>query len=85
MAKLHMRLSVEIEVTEEQLREIYYGAEFGDKKPNREPNDIDVASLPFPLGKITPCDWDYGGYIPGNWLESDAVDAGIVKLEEVGM
>ena len=83
MAKLHIRLSVEIEVTEEQLRHICYN--LGDKRPGYEPDDVNVNQLPgeIDLSKAIHCDWDEGGYIPGSWLEYDAVDAKIVSLEEV--
>lgn len=83
MAKLHARLSVEIDVTEEQLRYIYYT--LGNKKHNYEPNDVDINILPcdIDLNSATVCDWDYGGYVPGSWLEYDAVEAKIATLEEV--
>lgn len=83
MAKLHARLSVEIDVTEEQLRYIYYT--LGNKKPNYEPHDVDINMLPdsIDLNNATVSDWDYGGYIPSSWLEYDAVEAKIVTLEEV--
>lgn len=85
MAKIHARLSVEIEVTEEQLRQIYY--KIGKRNPGFDADDIDVNKLPdgIDLKNAKACDWDEGGYIPGSWLEFDAVEAGIVKAEEVGI
>ena len=84
MPKLHARASIEIEVTEEELRDIYY--RLGEKKPNYEPHDIDLNELEIDFeDRFTLCDWDEEGYIPGSWLEYDAVEAGIVPLEEVGV
>lgn len=86
MAKLHMRLSVEIDVTDEELQEIV-------DRQNREwksLTDTEYAELPrsvqvkIETKKFEPCDWDDGGYIPDNWLTYDAVDSGLYEGDENG-
>ena len=74
MAKLHMRLSVEIDVTDEELQEIV-------DRQNREwksLTDTEYEELPryvqdrIENRQFDLCDWDGGGYIPDSWLEADA-------------
>lgn len=86
MAKLHMRLSVEIDVTDKELQEIV-------DRQNREwksLTDTEYAELPrsvqvkIETKKFEPCDWDDGGYIPDSWLTYDAVDSGLYEADENG-
>lgn len=86
MAKLHMRLSVEIDVTDKELQEIV-------DRQNREwksLTDTEYAELPrsvqvkIETKKFEPCDWDDGGYIPDSWLTYDAVDSGLYEVDENG-
>lgn len=68
MAKVHARLSIEIDLTDEEFRKIVESAK--DKSGNicdtEIPNWVTLNN-----SKITQCDWDDGGYIPGPWLEED--------------
>ena len=87
MAKLHMRLSVEIDVTDEELQEIVDRqlAEFG------RGCDVEYAELPrsvqvkIETKQFEPCDWDDGGYIPENWFEYDMADSGLYEVSERGI
>ena len=86
MAKLHMRLSVEIDVTDEELQNIV------DEQLTMFGRDCDVEYAELPRSvqvkietkKFEPCDWDDGGYIPDNWLTYDAVDSGLYEADENG-
>lgn len=84
MAKLHIRLSVEVDVTNEQMEEVIKLAK--QDVPYNMVGDLDVSALPFDIdiSKAIPCDWDNGGYMPSNWLEYDAVDCGVLSREDVG-
>lgn len=85
MAKLHIRLSVEVEVTDDQLIEIVEKAqhEYG----------LSETDFPFLPKEVQVklqinnqlCDWDDGGYIPGEWLTYDAVDSGLYEADENGV
>lgn len=88
MPKLHMRLSVELEVTEEQLVNIVGNA--------RNPMyttlyDVEYAELPheiramIDIKRFEPCDWDEGGYIPESWLRYDAEESGLYEVSEHGV
>ena len=81
--KLHARLSVEFEITREQLAKIIDLASTGLSSLC----DIDVIEINDILqGKVAiPCDWDEGGYIPGNWLTFDAVESGMYEVDENGV
>lgn len=67
MPKIHARLSIEIEVTEDEFKKIV--------EESREDRDNDGCDdIPIPenlIERAKPCDWDDGGYIPGEWLEED--------------
>ena len=82
MARLHMRLSMELEVTKEQLAEIVQIA----KRGGTFCGDVDISEIAglIDLDKAVPCDWDDMGYLPSNWIEYDALEAGVLSVEEVG-
>ena len=86
MAKLHMRLSVEIDVTDEELQEIV-------DRQNREwksLTDTEYEELPryvqdrIENRQFDLCDWDGGGYIPDSWLEADAEGSKLYEVDERG-
>ena len=87
MAKLHMRLSVEIDVTNEELQGIV------DEQLTMFGRgcDVEYAELPrsvqvkIETKQFEPCDWDEGGYIPENWLEYDMADSGLYEVSERGI
>lgn len=60
MPKIHARMSVEIEVTENEFKKIV-----------EESDNDDVCLEDWMIVRAKPCDWDSGGYIPGPWLEED--------------
>ena len=72
MKKLHMRLSVELEVTDEQFAEVVQIA-----NESGWCDDVEYGMIPRSIqamieaGRYTTCDWDDGGYIPGPWIEED--------------
>ena len=81
MQKLHMRLSVEIDVTDKEFREIVERQlnEFG------QVTDVEYGDLPrsvqtkIEIKDFEPCDWDDGGYLPRTWLIYDAVESGLYE------
>ena len=87
MAKLHMRCSVEIEVTDKELQEIV------DEQLTMFGRgcDVEYADLPrsvqvkIETKQFEPCDWDDGGYIPENWLEYDMEGSGLYEVSERGI
>ena len=88
MPKLHMRLSVELEVTEEQLINIVENA----RNPMYKAlDDVEYAELPheiqamIDIKRFEPCDWDEGGYIPDEWLRYDAEESGLYEVSEHGV
>lgn len=84
MPKLHMRLSVELEVTDNELQKIV------DEQLTMFGRgcDVEYAELPrsvqvkLETKQFEPCDWDEGGYIPDNWLEYDMADSGLYEVSE---
>lgn len=68
MKKLHMRLSIELEVTDKQFAEITEISKGYDVEYGMIPRSIQAQ---IEAGKFTPCDWDNGGYIPGDWIAWD--------------
>lgn len=71
MAKIHVRLSVEIDVTDEQMEKLVGMSQHGENFC-----DVDVIHVSefIDMAKNKVCDWDFGGYIPGSWLEYDYED-----------
>ena len=67
MAKIWLRLSVEIEVTDEQMEKLVEMSREDDRF-----YDVDVCDIEdfIDVTKSNPSDWDSDGYIPGDWLES---------------
>lgn len=60
MKKIHARLSVEIEVTDEEFDELL------------EEYDGDDMEIPEDwIDRAKPSNWDDGGYIPGDWFQAD--------------
>ena len=66
MPKIHLRLSVELDVTDEQMQKLadiyndYYDIELRQ-----------LENIGADISKAVPCDWDDGGYYPGPWFETD--------------
>lgn len=68
MPKIHARMSVEIDVTEAEFKEIVAKA----KDKDGEICDTEIPYWVVLCGdRVSQCDWDDGGYIPGPWLEDD--------------
>ena len=93
MAKLHMRLSVELDITNEQLVDIVSVSQcrWGDKSTVL---DVDFRQLPDAIKvailrdrKFVPVidGWDDVGYIPDSWLTYDAVESGLYEANEDGL
>lgn len=81
MAKLHMRMSVEIEVTDEELRKIM---DYAKRDVYHDLEDIscnEISDLGIDLMKNMKYadDWDDGGYVPETWLANDLDAAGITS------
>ena len=78
MKKVHMRLSVQIEVTDEEFEYLRYK----NKECGADCCDIEYDELPSGMrdtiaaGKFTASDWEDKGYIPGEWFQADWVIAG---------
>lgn len=63
MKKIHARLSVEIEVSDEEFDKIVEEA----KIPCGY-TDVPLDMFPELIDRAKPCDWDEQGYIPNDWL-----------------
>ena len=75
MKQIHMRLSIVVDVTDEQFKEIA-----GDlvEDENGRCCDVNYEEIPEEVrvkienGEYQLSDWDDGGYIPADWIEFDA-------------
>lgn len=85
MQKLHIRLSVEVEIPDELFKKIVDEA----ITPNWGVCDTDVSYLKdfidFSTAKPVLEGWDDGGYIPSSWLMYDAVESGMYEGDENGL
>lgn len=84
MQKLHVRLSVEVKVSDKLFKRIidkHNTAQFGvcdvDVEEIKDEIDWDSAKPVFE-------GWDNGGYIPSSWLTYDAVESGMYEADENG-
>ena len=81
MQKIHVRLSVEVEVPDKTFKKIVDDA----LMPNGSLSDTEVSWLKdfvdFDTAKPVLEGWDDGGYIPGNWLEFDAIESGLYEIK----
>ena len=90
MPKLHMSVSVELEVTENQFRKIIERS-LSCSEGRKYLCDMDYEMLPrdvkamIDIKKFDVCDWDEGGYIPDSWLAYDAEDSGLYEVDERGV
>ena len=86
MPKLHMRLSVELDVTEEQFTKIVEDARYHNSVCDVEfPQLPPIVQSDIEIMKFSPCDWDEGGYIPSSWLEYDMEESGLYECDENGV
>lgn len=86
MQKIHVRLSVEVEVPDKTFKKIVDDAIWG----SGDVLDTEVSWLKdfVDFSNAKPCldgGWDEGGYIPGNWLAYDAVESGFYDVSELGI
>jgi len=85
MQKIHVRLSVELKVPDKTFKKIVDEATM----PNGCVLDTEVSWLKdfvdFDTAKPVFEGWDDGGYIPGNWLEFDAVESGLYESYGEGL
>lgn len=90
MPKLHMRVSVELDITENQFRKII-DRSLSCSEGRKHLCDVDYEMLPrdvkamIDIKKFDVCDWDEGGYIPDSWLGYDAEDSGLYEVDERGV
>ena len=88
MPKLHIRLSVEVDVTNEEFRQI---AEEAIMPFGGGAYDVDYPTLPInvrnrlAIKDFKLCDWDEGGYIPDSWMEYDMEESGMYECDEHGV
>lgn len=87
MAKLHMRCSIELDVPDDLFRAIVDRANDDDHGCD----DVEYFMLPRSVQTMVEtkqfevCDWDDGGYIPGNWIDADAEESGLYEVDERGV
>lgn len=84
MARIHARVTLEIEVPDEELRRIVEENDNGVGYVNDYDLTPEDAERFLKAGKVDP-DWDDPGYIPSNWLMFDAVDSGLYSGDENGL
>ena len=78
MPMIHARLSVEIEVTEKEFKKVVE-----ESREDRDDDGCDDIPIPeYLIVRAKPCDWDDGGYIPGDWLEEDIYCMGGMSNED---
>lgn len=84
MARLHARVTLEIEISDEELHRIV--KENINERGYVHDYDLTVEDVErfLKTGKIDP-DWGDLGYIPDNWLMFDAVDSGLYDGDEDGL
>ena len=76
MPKLHARVSVEIDVSDKKFAEII------ERSHGLKREVVIGDNLGIDWNNARPCDWDDGGYIPPEWLEYDAEEAGYEIKED---
>lgn len=85
MQKIHVRLSVELEIPDKTFKKIVDDAIM----PNGIVLDTEVSWLKdfvdFSTAKPVLKGWDDGGYIPSSWLMYDAVESGLYDGDENGL
>ena len=84
MAKIHARVTVELEISDDELRQIVEQS----VNPDGIVCDYDLSEEDvekFLKGGCVAHGWDDPGYIPDNWLMFDAVDSGMYDGDEDGL
>lgn len=85
MKKLHVRLSVELEVPDKVFKQIVDEATLSSGTVL----DTEVSYLKdfvdFETAKPVLEGWDDGGYVPSSWLMYDAVESGLYEADEFGI
>ena len=81
-----MRCSIEIDVPEKQFKEIIDRQlqEWGQITETEYDELPLLVQQMIRIKNFETCDWDEGGYVPQEWLEYDAVDSGLYKVDERG-
>lgn len=84
MAKLHARVTIEIDVSAEELQKIV--GQSVDSRGILGDYDLSEEDVKRFLanGRVAE-GWDDPGYIPDNWLMFDAVDSGLYDGDECGI
>lgn len=83
MAKLHARVTIEIDVSNEELRKIVEQCANDGILYDYDLSEEDVKRF-IAEGRVAE-GWDDPGYIPDNWLMFDAVDSGLYDGDEDGI
>ena len=90
MAKLHMRVSVEMDVPDNLFMKVVERSLSGSDGRNIL-CDVEYYMLPAEIKAMVDtksfetCDWDDGGYIPETWIGYDAEDSGLYEVSEHGV
>ena len=90
MPKLHMRVSVEMDVPDNLFMKVV------ERSLSRSDGrnilcDVEYEMLPAEIKAMVDtksfetCDWDEGGYIPDTWIGYDAEDSGLYEVDERGV
>ena len=84
MATLHARVTVQLEVPDEELHRLV--KECTNERGVVEDYDLlDKDAIKFLKDGTIDLEWGDEGYIPGDWLRSDAVVSGLYDDDENGL
>ena len=86
MAKIHARVTLELEIPDDEFIKIVEAHKFKHSDGSDDLNDVDLdfetltAERFSKDGKVNYT-WDDVGYIPGSWLMFDAFDSGLYDTD----
>ena len=84
MATIHARVTIQLEVPDEELHRIV--KECTDERGVvRDYDLLDKDAIKFLKDGTIDLEWDDVGYIPSEWLTYDAVESGLYEAEETGV
>ena len=86
MAKIHARVTIELEIPNEEFIKIVEAHKFQHKNGADDLNDVDLdfdelTAERFSKNGTVNYSWDDVGYIPASWLLFDVFDSGLYDVD----